>query len=349
MDFEKNSVSQSDRPDLDEFLSALGGFLEKPAAPNDPGYLRFLEIFSRSVGASEGHLLRFMGANGLESVISFGMKGDFNEEYNETRAHAGPLPAPLDEAARLREAVAIVDLQKEKGVSPWFMKMMERHGFQSLVAVPLLGQSQTVGVFCAYYHDVCLFDRHTLDHLMMIGRMVGIATERSVQIGQGKPSQQRDEIIDRFLLMTISKPLSKLQIFQLLSTSAADGFQGMVCGPSRRINDRLELSVAAGLGVPASTVSGRFVLSASLEKCVVNGMEGDVIPVFKRDQCGDLKSLMNGDSVKVFCSPITWQKKIQGAVIGWKPADASFETGEVLFLNRLCRLASLALNISTKA
>jgi hypothetical protein len=76
---EQELLPSTSRPDLDEFLSALGGFLDKQTSPQDPSYLRFLSMFCRSVGAAEGHFLRTEGRI-LSSAVSFGLGRTFDEE-----------------------------------------------------------------------------------------------------------------------------------------------------------------------------------------------------------------------------------------------------------------------------
>lgn len=347
--FDSTSLFSSTRPDLEEFLSALGGFLDKKTAPGDSSYLRFLEIFCRSVGAGEGHLLRARSEAGLQSDISFGIGDNFDRDFNTAHAAASAAPCPLDEAFRQKRVVAIVDLEKAEGLPPWFMNLMRKYRFQSLVAVPLLGQQNPVGILCAYYHDVCLFDQGTLDHLMMIGRMVGGATEKSSQdVAVASPAV--DKSTDEFLLDLTSKPFTKIQMFDALTRAIASSVEvgGLVAGPVQKTNDGLAMVVAAGSGVPAAVLSRRFILPAFLEKLLLQGWAQTGSSPVRRDQWGSLKPLIHGNSLRTVSASMIVQNKIHGAIVGWRHTETPFTEADRVLLERLSRIASVALPAAMK-
>jgi len=264
-------LSSPSRPDLDEFLGALGGFLEKPSTTGDPSNLRFLSMFCRSIGASEGHFLRRNEFGNLSSINSVGVPKDFDQKFNTDHLNASNEPSPLDEAFQQKEVIAIVELKKEKNIPPWFMKIMNDHGFNSLVAVPLIGSKEPVGILCAYYHDVCLFDQNTMDHLMTIGRMVGSATEKTIGAERAVSLGAKDKVSDEFLKVLTTRQFSKAQVYDLLAKFAGKALSlgGVVCGPIRRNNEGLTMTVAGGYKISSSLISTRIVLPPFIGKSLM--------------------------------------------------------------------------------
>lgn len=347
MDSDSEDISLYDRPDLEEFLSALDGFLDKKSLAENPGLLRFLEVFCRSIGANEGHFLRPAEQGGLQSLVSFGMKDTFNDEFNKAQAAGANEPSLMEETFRRREVVAVTDLQKMPNVPSWFRQLMNQNNFMSLVAVPLLGQARPVGIFCAYYHDVCLFDQHSLDHMMMIGRMVGAAIERSSGAGQPESQERREKALDRFLETVTDEGGPPVRVFQLLAEAVSESLQlkGALCGPLRINDNMLVLTVAAGKNIPESAVSKRFVVPPLVAKRMTGENPGEeALPVGKEDM-GELRDIIQETPIRPVACPIFKEKKLSGAVVGWRDPATPLQKEEGIFLSRLCRIASLALHL----
>jgi hypothetical protein len=339
---EQELLSSATRPDLDEFLSALGGFLEKQTSPQDPSYLRFLSMFCRSVGATEGHFLRRTGRS-LTSIVSFGLGKDFDQQFNQARV-PGALSCPQDEASERKEVVAIVELQKDTSLPPWFMDIMNRHGLKSLVAVPLLGSTGVIGILCAYYKDICLFDQNTLDHLMMIGRMVGAATEKSAGAERAESLGQKDRLVDKYLDALTSANLSSVQTFQLLVQFVAKVIDAdvVVSGPVRKTADGISITLAAVSGLPSSVLAERYDLPSFLVRHMNAAAPKADLPAAAQKEWGDMASLVKRPSVKPFCLALMWKKKLIGALIGWRSDTAPIESDDSLLLTRLTKITSLA-------
>jgi hypothetical protein len=344
-----------DRPDLDEFLSALNGFLDKPSAPpvsatavpasKDPSHLRFLEIFLRSVGSSEGHLLNATEQDGLRSATTFGIRPTFEKEFNELMSRKDRELTPLDAAYRDQQVVPVVEIKRGIGIPPDFLELMARYDFKALIAVPLMGQRRAVGLLCAYYRDVCLFDRNTVERLMTIGRMVGAATEKSVAAGRMASVDEHEKALDDYLHSITHDPLTRVHVYELLSHAATKAFHpsGLLCGPLRIDETSLSITVADGTGIPASAIGQRFALPALLAQKILSGegsKPGAALPV---SEWGPLRTMMSGTNVATICQPIVWRKKAESAVIAWRPEQRLFTQEEHMLIRRLCGLASLAL------
>ncbi len=334
-----------DRPDLDEFLSALNGFLEKQTTPQDPSYLRFLEIFCRSVGSSEGHLLKINTAGQLESVLAYGLPEGFTTDFNKAK-ETETKPCPLDHAFQKEEVVALVELKPGPLVPEWFLKLMTQYDYKSLVAVPLLGHNHPVGILCAYYHDFCLFDQGTLDRLMGIGRMVGAATEKSEVAGQAALNHVQDKTMDEFLHFLISKSFGKLDVFTKLKQMVMKAFSpgGLICGSLRMTNGALALTVVEGENVPTSLISRRLVLPPLLQKKLLSGKWVKNPTALPRAEWGELESIFPGASPHLLCEPLLWQGKMQGAVVVWRSDELDFSEQDQVLLQRLASISALALN-----
>lgn len=333
------------RPDLKEFLSALNGFLDKEPETRDPGYLRFLEIFCRSVGAGEGHLLRSEGNGGaLTSLLSFGMP-DFDREFNESHAKS-PVPTPLDVAVERKDVVAIVELKPGPDVPPWFLELMDRRGFKSLVAVPLLSQNKPVGALCAYYRDVCLFDQGTQDQLLVMGRMVGSAMESPSAAPAALPASRDERPLDDFLSELIEKPFSKIQVYSMLAARVAEALSpiNVVCGPVRKIGDDYALTVADVANVPSTIISRRYALPPFLQRRLRTGEWGGKNPnTILLNEWGELEAIVSGTVFKTICAPISWKNQLVGAMIGWRVEGPDFDGRAEALVGRLARIAALAL------
>lgn len=345
-----------DRPDLDEFLSALNGFLDKPAATSpsaapgskDPSHLRFLEIFLRSVGSSEGHLLHATEPAGLQSATTFGIRPTFEKEFNELMAQPGRELTPLDAAFRDQQVVAVVELKRGLGIPPWFLDFMAKYDFKALIAVPLLGQRRAVGLLCAYYRDVCLFDRNTVERLMTIGRMVGAATEKSVAAGRVESLGEHEKSIDDYLGALTRDPLNRVHVYELLSHATAKALQptGIICGPLHVDETALSITVSEGTGIPATAIGQRLALPNMLAQQILLGeglKPGALIPV---SEWGALKPLLTGTSVATLCQPILWRKKPEGAALVWRSDRRPFTQEDSMLLKRLTSITSLALRAS---
>ncbi|MCB4757286.1 MAG: GAF domain-containing protein [Elusimicrobia bacterium] len=351
MESDQGIFSRLSRPDLQEFLSTLSGFLDKRADAAELSYLPFLDIFCRSIGASEGHFLQPVDDGVLLSRVAFGFKDDFNDEFNKARRLKPQDKSPCDEAFHQKQVMAVVDVKKEPRLPEWFVKILNRHGFVSLVAVPLIGPTQVAGVFCAYYHDVCLFDQHTRDQMKVIGRMMGAAAEKPTAAPPDVSLGEADLILDQLLETVAEKPFTKFQLFELIAQSAVDGLklEGVVCGPVRKTGDTYAMTVAAGVRVPESWITTRVDLPPFLVKHMMKTEPEEPFPLMKRADGGVFKSLFHDDPVRLFACLWKWQKKIQGAIVGWRDPAMSLQGSEGLLLTRLSRLSALALNISTKS
>jgi GAF domain-containing protein len=338
---EQELLSSANRPDLDEFLSALGGFLEKQTSPQDPSYLRFLSMFCRSVGASEGHFLRRSGRS-LTSIISFGLGKEFDREFNNSHTSGTPL-CPQDEACERKEVVAVVELQKDPSMPPWFMDLMNKYHLKSMVAVPLLGQAGVVGILCAYYKDICLFDQNTLDHLMMIGRMVGAATEKSAEAGRAESLGLRDKMVDKYLDALNSANLSSVQMFQMLVQYVAKtvDMDVVVSGPVRKTSDGISITLAAATGLPSSVLAERYDLPEFLVDHLSEPQKADMSPVAQK-AWDDMAPLIKRPLVKPICFPLIHKKKMIGALVGWRQDTASISSDDALLLSRLTKITALA-------
>lgn len=344
-----------DRPDLDEFLGALSGFVgKKNASPTqDPTYFRFLEIFCRSVGSSEGHLLQYTEGKGLRSVVSSGLPKDFDRLFNDQIARAPENePSPIHRAHRDQQVTAVVEIKKDAGMPVWFLEFMRKVSFKALVAVPLLGQTRSVGVLCAYYRDVCLFDQGTLERLMTIGRMVGTAIENSGAGGSNElasppsiMSASSGSAIDDFLAMLMPQIITQTHVYEALAKSAGKGLSvaGIVCGPLRISAGDLLFTAADGAGVPSATLSKRFTVPPLLGQSILVGKGAFRKSPVATSDLGALQPIVAGKSVSMICQPIVWRKQSQAAVIAWRGEDNPFTETDEQQLARLSGISSLTL------
>ncbi len=335
------------RPDLEEFLSALNGFLSKQTTPGDPSNLKFLEIFFRSVKANKGHLLKITEGGILNSVVSYGMGKTFDQEFNSAHARSLGQPSPLDAAFKDQDVVAIVDLTKNSSVPSWFANLMKRYGFTSMVAVPLMGTNQPVGILCAYYEDVCLFDRATMGHLLMIGRMVGGATEQSLVANKAESHEKKEKVMDQFLTAIIGSTLSTPQVFSLLSKMVWEAMDvaGVICGLVQKTPAGLNLALLSGQGVPLSAISRNYILPRFITLEISRQEEKLLSSALALNEWGSLISLINAPSSVCLCKGIVWQNKIEGGVIAWRAPGPAFDDDDNLVLKRLVSLTAMALHV----
>jgi len=336
----------ADRPDLDEFLGALSGFVgKKNNLPQDPSYFRFLEIFCRSVGSSEGHLLQNADGKGLRSVVSCGVPKDFDKQFNDlmAAAHGGEL-SPLDRAFRDQQVGAVVELKRDAAMPGWFSDFADRFRFKALVAVPLIGQTRPIGVLCAYYRDVCLFDQGTLDRLIPIGRMVGTAMENSAA-GPMELNAPADAATDAYLALLTAQAQTQNHIFEALTKVATKALlpSGLICGPLRMAAKDLLLTVADGAGVSPAALSQRFAVPPVLAQPLLIGRGSMRQSPVLAGALGAFQTLIPGRSVSTVCRPIIWKKQPQAAVIAWRAEKKPFTESEEILLARLAAISSLAL------
>lgn len=336
-----------DRPELEEFLSALNGFLDKPSTPQNSGYARFLEIFCRSVGANEGHLLQPLAAGVLQSVLSFGVTPTFDQDFNKARQqNKGSLP--IDEAYLSQHVVAVSELKAEDGVPKWFLDVLRRYGFMSLVAVPLLGHQKTLGVLCAYYKDICLFDQGTLDRLMAIGKVVGTATEKSQELGEATSHRASDDISDQFLKSLIREPHNKIQIYGILAEGLSKSIQtkALLCGPLQSDGERGFITLADGRGVPSAVISRRYNLPHWMLDRIHSEKKETFQSIVAKQDLGDLGVFCQSPQVSFLCAPLRWKGEVHSAVIAWREDTRGFKPDEEFMISRLTGIAAIALKAS---
>ncbi len=335
-----------ERPALDEFLSALNGFLEqKNDLPPDPSHLRFLEIFCRSVGSAEGHLLRYVDGKGLETVVSCGLSEKFVERFHETSLEPAREPSPLDSAFRDQQVMAVVDFKRGSGAPMWFMDVMAAHKFKALVAVPLIGQQRAVGVLCAYYRDICLFDQGTLDRLMTIGRMVGTAMEKSIAAG-ADVIDRSDPVIDAYLKILTTQPIKKAHVFEALAKVLAKTLapSGIIAGPLRFSGSELSLTVAEAAGIPPTMVGPSFAVPPFLAQRLLLGQANKLSGGIPFEEWGALRPMLTSKAVAAVCQPVVWQKQPVAAVIAWRSEKKPFTESDEALLARLSSITALALH-----
>ena len=338
------------RPDLEEFLSALSGFVDKKSASPDSNYLKFLDIFCRSVGSTEGHLLRPDPSGRLESAWSFGVDEKFDADFNSSRTTEA---SPLDEAFSSRRVVALVEIHPGD-VPRWFFQVMSRYGYKALVAVPIIGPSGVTGLLCAYYRDVCLFDQGTLDRLASVGRMLGGA-ETSANPPPGKagasskekaasvPREAADDAGDEFARELTEHSFTKIQVFGHLIETLEKAFPGTaaVCGPVRVVSGDMVITVADAVGVPTSTVSQRLTLPSTLRQAL-EASKGAI--ALAAGQQGELKAVIKMPQASVLARSLLFQGKVQAAVVAWRAAGSGFTADEERQLGHFAAIAALALN-----
>lgn len=344
------------RPDLEEFLSALNGFLEVQAAvpaasasSSDQNFSRFLDIFCRSVGSADGHLL-VPNEGALYSVLSCGLKSptgqraSFDEQFNELSQNFRETLTPLDVAFEKQRVVAIVELKKSDKIPEWFSKLMERFGCKSLIAVPLINRKKATGLLCAYYRDACLFDQGTIDRLSVMGRMIGSATNSSSQ--NGAANEARRETVRTFLNKLITQPFTKVQLFHLLNETVVKTLSplGAICGTVRSQGTGHAVSVVAGHSLPSSVISQRLPLPDFLEAKMTTGqwpLEAQAVPSRQFELWAPF---VKASRVAVLAEPIRWHNRILGLVTVWRAEDEPFQKEDELFLQDITNIASLALN-----
>jgi len=346
LQFRSGASYSAARPDLEEFLSALDGFLHKPVSPSDPSYFKFLGTFCRSIGARDGHMLMKNKNNQLESVISFGMGKTFDADFNKAVNPNDPQDTPLMAALKQKEVMAVVDLNKETEIPSWYRKILKTNDISSMVAVPLIGKSDSLGVLCAYYHDVCLFDRGTVDHLQMIGRMVGSALEQDAGSQALSDQKEKKSFEDDFLKILLSKPHRKLELYSLAAKAGggAVAATSVITGPIRKSVEGLSITVAAGLSVPTSAISQRILLPKFIEASLLKHGSSKIIPATKASQWGKMGSFLRGVTAYPLASPILWHGRISGALICWRVKGPGFQPSDAILLSRVAGIASLALN-----
>jgi hypothetical protein len=307
-------------------------------------------MFCRSIGAAEGHFLKKSDTGALSSVTSVGIDKVFNDEFNAASMKAKEDPSPAHEALRRKEVIAVVDINKDPSVPAWFMDLMGKYKFNSMVAVPLLGQDSVIGILCAYYHDVCLFDQNTLAHLMMMGRMVGAGMEKSMRADRAVSLDRKDQVVDEFLKILADRPLNQMQLFQLLAKIIVPIFpvKAVVCGPVRKSAEGTSLTLVGGVGVSSTVLSNRYTLPPIVVKRLGKGNGSPDLGSLNSSQWGALKPLIHFPTTRGLCYPLTKQKKVLGAVLGWSNSATPFIEDDLLLFARLARIAALGLNLITK-
>jgi hypothetical protein len=244
-----------------------------------------------------------------------------------------------------KEPVAIVDVARDPDIPAWFLKLMKNHGFISMVAVPLMGAEKPIGILCAYYQDICLFDRATLGHLMMIGKMVGGASEKSIAAEKAVTHGEREKAADQFLKILTSKDSSKVQIYSLLAKIASEAISasGLLCGPLTKTTRGLTLTVAGGTGISPSVLSHQCVLPVFLTTRFLSGVGAADGSTRTLSEWGEMKSLVS-DNVSVdLARPLTHRNNLEGAIVAWRAGTVLFSEDDGVLLTRLADIASLAL------
>jgi hypothetical protein len=254
----------------------------------------------------------------------------------------------LDVSFQKKKVVALVELKRGADCPGWFMDLMEKKGFKSLVAVPLLGQTKPVGILCAYYSDVCLFDKGTLDRLLVIGRMVGAATEKSLAVDRIQSHGAKEKVLDQFLRYLLAGAVNKQQLLGTLKKILVDSLSptGLVCGMLQKEGDILTLTILDGQGIPMASMSKSFDLPPILKKKLLTGKWDSDPAAVSTQTMGSLAPLMKGGSLKILCEPFLWQNKLLGMILVWRAVGPLFDDDDALLLNRLAGLTSLALHVT---
>jgi len=346
---ESNPFEHAARPDLEEFLSALDGFLvtqKDQKATSDLSYFKFLGIFCRSIGAREGHFVR-SGSGNLQSIFSFGMGAEFDKEFNASVPPGPHALCPLETALKQKEVIAVVDLSKDPDIPEWFMNIMKRRNFGSLVAVPILGRKDPTGVMCAYYHDICLFDQGILDHLMMIGRLVGAATEMESASKPTKPEglEILDQIEGHYLQWLTTKSNDKLDVCMTVCKLAHTFLEatGVVCGLVHQTGGEMSLTIIGLSGIDGKLLSQRFLIPAQIKASFLSDKKGGIISMQENDWQG-FRTFITYHAPHGLVKPLIWQGQLSGAILAWRSQAIPFGPLHEKGLERLAFLTALALN-----
>ncbi|MFN0118059.1 MAG: GAF domain-containing protein [Elusimicrobiota bacterium] len=349
MSSERYSGPALDRPDLEEFLSALDGFLIQPFSFQDSSYSRFLDIFCRTIGASEGHFLKKNESGHLVSVVSYGMKDGFDSKFNTLCSSHLKDQTPYLTALDSHKVEALVELIEKENCPSWLWKFLDKEGFKSLLVVPLVGQNQTSGVFCAYYRDVCLFDRSTVERLAALGKMMGSASERNLNAEIRQPDALKEKVTDDLLRIFIHNFPRKIDLFALTSHLVKELWkpEGFVFGKLNMMTSPPVFTVLDAVNVPTETVSRRFELPEFIVKKVIEKKWRPEIRLFSHTEVGTLKSFIQSEEISILTSILVWRDMPQAFLVLWKNAAQSFEERDLGICERISSLMALAINVES--
>lgn len=330
------SLPDTPRPDLQDFISALSGFLGEQSTPLNETHLRFLSMFCRSVGATDGHFLEINEHGSMASVVTMGLKDEFNKDFNFAHVkNASKHPCPLDESFQKREVVAVVDVSKAENIPPWFMTLLKKYKFESLVTVPILTDDRVIGLVCAYYRDVCLFDQNTIGHLKVVGRMMGTATA----------SQPPAPIsFDELLSTLTTKTLNQAQFFEHIGKAAQQlkFLDAFMSGPVRKTSSGYSFTVVDGFGIPDKIISHRIAIPPAMIRNMARELDNEELPHVTKRTWEDLFNLIEDDDLVAFYCPLIINKKLEGFNVGFSKEAMPNKERQAQF-SRLSKIALLGL------
>ena len=187
----------------------------------EPVFEAMLANAIRICGANFGVLFRFNG-DAAEAAAMFGVPPAFSEFWQRGPQRPGRLSA-LGRVLETRQIVHIVDVMADPayiGGEPVFVAAVQLGGFRTLLAVPMLKESELIGAFAIYRQEVRPFTDKQIDLVSNFAAQAVIAIENTRLLNELRKSLQQQTATSDVLKVISSSPGELELVFQAMLENA---------------------------------------------------------------------------------------------------------------------------------
>ena len=312
----------------------------------DPVYQTILERITRLCESQIGALFLFDGER-LHAAAMHGMTPEFASILKQGR------PRPSHEtttrlAALERHTVHVADLLSDSTFSPTPRDLYERENVRTVLSVPMLKESQLIGVITTWRREVRPFDDRQVDLVRTFADQAVIAIENARLFNETQEALERQTATADVLKVISESPTNVQPVFEAIAERAKALCGAQVSGVARLDGEWVHLAAYRGVSpeasdamrseFPVSVVSPTIMARAIRERAPVQIVDVFADPTYGLKEAARLAGFRGNMAV-----PMLREGQVIGAIAVCRAEVGPFPEKQVQLLQTFADQAVIAI------